>query len=228
MRRRRKRSRCVRWMAGAVWLVVVGAPSSQWLVRRAASSEPACVGAGRGSAASVSSARPESLAAVLSPGALEPIAPRPSKARAALLAPLLIVAEADAEPVPADPAETDGPPAGAEATGPQRTHERGGRRVVFTVTAYCPCRRCCGKWAGDGMTASGLPITYNDGRFVAADTSVLPFLTRVRVPGYADGDSVPVIDRGGKVRGQRVDVYFPTHRQAQRWGKKRLLIEILD
>jgi len=26
----------------------------------------------------------------------------------------------------------------------------------FTITAYCPCEDCCGRWA-DGVTASGIP-----------------------------------------------------------------------
>jgi len=48
---------------------------------------------------------------------------------------------------------------------------RGGVQALryqrFTVTAYCPCARCCGSWA-DGITASGRPVTANGGRFVAA------------------------------------------------------------
>jgi 3D (Asp-Asp-Asp) domain-containing protein len=102
----------------------------------------------------------------------------------------------------------------------------GVRRQLFTVTAYCPCPECCGKWARYRTTAAGLPVTFNRSRFVAADTRVLPFLTRVRVPGYAGSMLVPVIDRGGSVRGRHIDVFFPTHRQAERWGKKRLWIEI--
>lgn len=101
------------------------------------------------------------------------------------------------------------------------------RRELFIVTAYCPCRKCCGRWAGDGKTASGLPITTNRGHFVAADTRVLPFGTRVRVPGYAGGRPVPVIDRGGRVRGKHIDVFFTSHARAKRWGKKRLWIEIV-
>src|SRR2546421_35130 len=73
-----------------------------------------------------------------------------------------------------------------------------GRVVWMEVTAYCPCKKCCGPRA-QGVTASGRPVSHNGGRFVAADTRVLAFNTRVFVPGYADGAAVPVIDRGGAI-----------------------------
>ncbi len=102
------------------------------------------------------------------------------------------------------------------------------RRLWFTVTAYCPCKKCCGRWAKYHKTASGLPVTYNGGHLVAADTDVLPFHTLVRIPGYADGKAVPVVDRGGAIKGRMIDVFFPTHWRAKKWGKKRLLVEVLD
>lgn len=92
------------------------------------------------------------------------------------------------------------------------------------VTAYCPCRRCCGRWA-DGRTACGKPVTANGGRFVAADRAI-PFGRAVSVPGYAGGRPVPVLDRGGAIRGDRLDVFFPTHDQALTWGVQYLEVRI--
>lgn len=92
------------------------------------------------------------------------------------------------------------------------------------VSAYCGCSICCGRWADD-MTASGKPVTANGGRFVAADKS-LPFGTLVVVPGYADGKSVPVLDRGGAIRGDRLDVFFPSHGEALEWGVRWLDVRI--
>lgn len=93
------------------------------------------------------------------------------------------------------------------------------------VTAYCPCTHCCGPNAS-GVTASGLPVTHNDGRFVAADTSMLPFGSRLSIPGYHDATAVPVIDRGGAIRGHRLDVFFPTHEQALQWGRRWVLVTV--
>jgi len=89
------------------------------------------------------------------------------------------------------------------------------RRML--VTAYCPCKQCCGK--EDGITASGKSVKTNGGRFVAADPT-LPFHTKLTIPGYADDQPVPVLDRGGAIKGNRLDVFFPTHKQARQWGKQ--------
>src|SRR2546427_5198434 len=48
------------------------------------------------------------------------------------------------------------------------------RTLTMEVTAYCPCRKCCGKNAR-GLTASGARVSHNAGLFVAADTALLPF-----------------------------------------------------
>jgi len=95
---------------------------------------------------------------------------------------------------------------------------------TFIVTAYCPCKKCCGPQAC-GITASGKPVTANGSLFVAADRSI-PFGTKIKVPGYADGKAVPVLDRGGAIKGNRLDVYFPTHQAALNWGRQTLTVEI--
>src|SRR5688572_2660435 len=46
------------------------------------------------------------------------------------------------------------------------------RTMLMEVTAYCACPRCCGPRA-QGITASGRRVSYNGGKFVAADTSIL-------------------------------------------------------
>ncbi len=115
---------------------------------------------------------------------------------------------------------------GGKSSGGMRRNATKPRRELFTVTAYCPCRKCCGVWSGDGKTASGRSIRYNGGRFVAADTRVLPFFTKVSVRGYAGGRAVPVIDRGRGVRGRHIDLFFRSHRQAKRWGSRKMWITI--
>ena len=76
------------------------------------------------------------------------------------------------------------------------------------------------------MTASGLPVTHNGDHF-AAGPRELPFGTMVAVPGYNGGEPVPIIDRGGAVTAGRLDVFFPTHDAALRWGVQRLDVEIM-
>lgn len=88
------------------------------------------------------------------------------------------------------------------------------------VSAYCPCKQCCGRYA-DGITASGKPAV---GFFVAAPPNV-PFGTLLSIPGYNEGLPVPVLDRGGAIVGNKLDVFFPTHQEALNWGRQYLKIK---
>lgn len=97
-------------------------------------------------------------------------------------------------------------------------------KVRMMVTAYCPCKICCGPHA-NGITASGEPVTANDGYFCAAPKR-LPFGTMITVPGYNEEEPVPVLDRGGAIKGNHIDVFFPTHKQALDWGVKYLTVTI--
>jgi len=94
---------------------------------------------------------------------------------------------------------------------------RPARVIIMRVTAYSPDARSCGKYA-DGQTATLNSVWTNAMRLVAADTDVLPFWSLVSVPGYADGEVVPVLDRGAAIKGAELDVLFPTHEMARRWG----------
>jgi 3D (Asp-Asp-Asp) domain-containing protein len=95
------------------------------------------------------------------------------------------------------------------------------------VTAYCHCSKCCGPNA-QGLTASGKPVSYNGGKFVAADTTVLGFGTQVVIPGYAGNAKVEVIDRGGAIKGKKLDLYFPTHEAALAWGRQQLDVTVYE
>ena len=110
---------------------------------------------------------------------------------------------------------------------------RPARTVTMLVTAYSPDERSCGNHA-DGITASGYSVWTNGMKLVAADTSVLPFGSLVSVPGYGKGDSdgdgeiVPVLDRGGKIKGHRLDVLYSTHEIARKWGAQKLEVTVWE
>ncbi len=99
-----------------------------------------------------------------------------------------------------------------------------GRTVRMNVSGYCAGACCCGKFA-DGITASGQAVTANGGKFIAAPRAYA-FGTRMIVPGYNDGKPTPVLDRGGAIKGNKLDVFFPTHRAALEWGRRYLLVKI--
>jgi 3D (Asp-Asp-Asp) domain-containing protein len=101
------------------------------------------------------------------------------------------------------------------------------RVVMMLVTAYCPCTKCCGSHA-QGLTASGKPVSFNGGHFVAADTRLYHFGTKVQIPGYADGQAVEVADKGGAIKGNHIDVFFPTHDEARQWGRKWVAVTLAE
>jgi 3D (Asp-Asp-Asp) domain-containing protein len=129
-----------------------------------------------------------------------------------------------------DPAP-DGPPhlasPAASMMTPTLVPIRGPRAIEMEVTAYCACKKCCGPKA-KGITASGRPVSYNRGRFAAADTRLLAFGSKLVIPGYAGGKPVEVIDRGSAIKGNRLDVYFASHEQAKKWGRKTLIVTVLE
>lgn len=86
----------------------------------------------------------------------------------------------------------------------------------FKLTAYCPCAKCCGKWA-NGITATG--TTATEGRTVAVDPVVIPYGATVTVY-FSDGTShsYTAEDCGGGIKGNRLDIYFDDHQTALQFG----------
>ncbi len=101
------------------------------------------------------------------------------------------------------------------------------RTMRIRVTAYSPDHRSCGIHA-DGITASGFSVDVNGGRLVAADRRLFPFGSLLSVPGYAGGQVVPVLDRGGAIKGSRLDVLYPTHEIAREWGVRNIDVMVWE
>ncbi len=94
-------------------------------------------------------------------------------------------------------------------------------KYMANVSAYCPCRICCGKWA-DGTTSYGWKIQPGE-KFVAAPM-FFALYTVFDIPCYG---IVKVRDRGGIIKRNRLDVYFDTHQEALNWGRQYLEVEII-
>jgi 3D (Asp-Asp-Asp) domain-containing protein len=99
--------------------------------------------------------------------------------------------------------------------------------VRMRVTAYSPDERSCGASA-DGITASGYSVLTNGGALVAADPRVLPLGSLLSIPGYDNGAVVPVLDVGGAIKGNRLDVLYSTHNVAMQWGVRDLEVTVWE
>lgn len=108
--------------------------------------------------------------------------------------------------------------------GTRGTPSRGGNwrePLLMEATAYDPGPRSCGRFA-DGYTAIGIKAQKG---VVAVDDRVIPMGTRLYIPGY--GFAVAG-DRGSAIKGMRIDLCYPTRREALDFGRRQLKVYLLD
>jgi len=103
------------------------------------------------------------------------------------------------------------------ASQPRTSNTTGG--TTYKVTAYCPCAKCCGK--ASGRTASGTKATA--GRTVAA-SSQFAFGTQLNIGGH----TYTVEDRGGAVKGNKIDIFVNSHAEALQWGVRYLTVDVVN
>lgn len=102
----------------------------------------------------------------------------------------------------------------------------------FKATAYCSCSKCCNGWANNRpvdkygneivLTASGDRAI--EGVTIAADWSVLPKGTEVEIQDYG---TYLVQDKGGSIKGNRIDIYFSNHQSALQFGVQNVKLRVV-
>ena len=86
----------------------------------------------------------------------------------------------------------------------------GKRQLVVSATCYdLP-----------GKTATGMPVGRG---VVAVDPAVIPLGSRLYIPGYGSGIAADV---GGGIRGDIIDLWFPTYTECAAWGRRTVTITI--
>ena len=76
-----------------------------------------------------------------------------------------------------------------------------------------------------GRTSSGRPASRG---VIAADPSVLPLGTRVRLEAGPFSGEYVVGDTGGSVRGRRIDIWTPSANEALRFGRRVVKLTVLS
>lgn len=74
----------------------------------------------------------------------------------------------------------------------------------------------------DGRTATGTIACRGT---IAADWNIFKPGTKLYVPGYGIGT---IEDRGGKVKGHHLDIFFDSREKALEWGVKQMEIVVED
>ncbi len=94
------------------------------------------------------------------------------------------------------------------------------KEITVSASAYTAnCNGC------SGITSTGINLKRNpDVKVIAVDPSVIPLGTKVYVEGY--GYAIAG-DTGGSIKGNKIDVFFPSKSEAYKWGRKQVKIKIL-
>jgi 3D (Asp-Asp-Asp) domain-containing protein len=118
-------------------------------------------------------------------------------------------------PAEASPARTDATGPAPNVGVPVAAADSGLASQTYTATAY----------SLRGRTASGKPVSRG---LIAADPSVLPLGTRVRVEAGPWSGEYLVADTGGAVKGRRIDIWTPTTREALQFGRRPVKLTVLE
>lgn len=100
----------------------------------------------------------------------------------------------------------------------------------FKLTAYCSCHKCCDFWAysrpidenGNDIVIGANGERLYQGVSIAVDPEVIPYDSKV----YIDGKEYIAHDRGGAIKGNRIDVYFDNHQDALGFGVQYASVEV--
>jgi len=97
---------------------------------------------------------------------------------------------------------------------------------VFKATAYCSCKKCCDKDPSDkwyGITATGKKARWGT---VAVDKRVVKLGSKLRIKGFPN-TIFRAEDVGGAIKGRHIDVWFPSHREALKFGVRNINLGII-
>lgn len=92
--------------------------------------------------------------------------------------------------------------------------------LTAVVTAYCPCKKCCGPKA-PRQTASG---KWPRQHHTIAGPRRFPFGSKVKVEGIPH--TFTLEDRMSRRFPDRWDIYFLHHAEALKFGKKTLRVTV--
>lgn len=102
-----------------------------------------------------------------------------------------------------------------------RGEHRTRKILKMWATAYEPGPRSCGKYA-TGRTSCGLKAGYG---VVAVDPRVIKLGTKLYIEGYGYALAG---DRGRAIKGNKIDLGFPTVREALNFGSRTVIVHVLS
>ncbi|PLR92636.1 3D domain-containing protein [Bacillus sp. T33-2] len=102
-------------------------------------------------------------------------------------------------------------------------------KKTIVATGYTAGVESTGKSPGHpeyGITYSGVKVKRDLYSTVAADLNIFPIGTVLWIPDYGFG---VVADKGGAIKGNKVDLYYDTVKDVyEQWGKKTLEVYVIE
>lgn len=92
-------------------------------------------------------------------------------------------------------------------------------QFTINASAYTAAADECGK--SDGITASGLKVKE---KHTIACPPQFPLGTKLKIDGYG---TYVCEDRGGAIKGNHIDIYMQTKKEAFAFGRRNLLAEVI-
>lgn len=125
---------------------------------------------------------------------------------------------------PATPSEAPVGTSSADSAGNSKA-SGGNSPAATTDSVVAPQTYTATAYSLPGRTASGKLVSRG---LIAADPTVLPLGTRVRVEAGSWSGEYEVADTGGAVRGRRIDIWTPTTREALQFGRRAVKLTVLQ
>lgn len=102
-----------------------------------------------------------------------------------------------------------------------KTESPEGKELTVTATAYTAnCEGCT------GVTYTGVDLKKQPNvKVIAVDPKVIPLGSEVYVEGYGYATAA---DIGSAIKGNRIDVYVPTEKEALNWGRRSVKVTIIE
>ncbi len=97
---------------------------------------------------------------------------------------------------------------------------------VFKATAYCSCVKCCDKDPSDewyGITASGKKAKWGT---VAVDRKIIKLGSKLKIDSFPE-TIFRAEDVGGAIKGNHIDVWFPSHKEALQFGVQNIVVQVV-
>jgi 3D (Asp-Asp-Asp) domain-containing protein len=103
----------------------------------------------------------------------------------------------------------------------ESNREKQNKAQILSIQSTAYTKNCAG-CTGTGKTASGK--IAKQGRTISADTSVIPMGCKVKLefPNKSQYNGTYIVeDRGGAIKGRKIDLYLDSHSDAIDFGRQR-------